>query len=1558
MSPNATQAIPESIPATCTGQQQQQQQQPQHPGNQIWIRSLAQVSIPEAVLTRLEQLASINFEGLQDAETMQVATQTLAHELSTRTESLAAAIQAVAQMTAGVRDGAIELDKRTSKIADEQSEEQRCLQELQRRLQTAEAADVEKSVSVDRRVETLEAMVMKLQGELQDVTRQSLEKNSGQQATARNANLEEAGGDHLEAGRTKLADQDESISLRAQVAHLGDSISEIATRMKDDNKQLRSALHRLDELEVVSAKLRQKDMEIERAMEERFRLMSSGPSSSASAPPARQMHPNPPEPKSAAVEPLRHETEWHQMSPDVGDRPGGDDLGWYSSEWPEPTRWPQPGWQLEPPGLASTTTVKVPLEKVHPGNWKLLKDCPVLKMTQGEPWELGLALRQWENETSSIASAVAGSFGQFFRSRMQQALERYQKRQATSVEEPVPQIPEEEREYETRLGVMLIKNLPVSIRQPVMERHQGTEYLVSTLLLLEAVMERFSPGGTAEMTSLLQFQRALPTAGTFKELLSTIRRFELAKGRSEYLKLPPIAAHEIVRSLEGLTKNLEKKHASLAMRLNLIRLTPEVVVPSEAGVQRLLTTLVQEGRRMQAEDEVTRNRRGNDVFDEEGQGATAFQAKSSGKGAKGAKGEKGPRDTSKIPCGYFQLERGCLKGDACPYLHSTSKGSKGKGKEQNSGKKGSADNQPAVAEAKAKGESKTKKKAEAKAKAATAAPVEVKMALVGSGAAAASAVAVVKSARGVDADESESELSSMGRSEAGSDASTSSLGSPSDEEIEPPRHPIAAPRLWYLILTPAEFVYWSRPRQVICRAAREFEESTRPNDVARGLWLLFQELDFAFPMQGEQIGPGQFVLSAREVLCEHADNIIRPVVLVHILDSDTGREQMLALANHQVSPRVRPWRQFQAPLGIMRPLREAATDLREILAQEEAVFGSRGYAERFGGPDLDGFPPARAPTIPTPGTASAIQTAQNPGSAPAIQTGQNPDSASAIQTGQNPGTASTDQTGSHTESVGPTVLDADTPPSQGSQEGYVTASMAAVPGTARPQDAALVLVDSGAKEVVRPYRTDISRKGTIAMRIVLASGEVVGGFRTRDGEVVLQSGPSAAGSGDQESAGDWILGVMRVIEVGGAFHWTNQGATLSFPDKGILRTVSCRVRNGLPYILWKDFAVLRKVLSRHWKSSDGRIRVARAMARQEQVENLFISQDLLEAAEFEMHGCEMFAEVAYEHAIREILQKDVIERADVQKALDLAALEPTRTARAGKTSEEGGKIRAWIFGGFAHGPMTGITRVTQQHPLLAQLLTRYFHQEVPEGEFGTVAVMDSVAFKPHKDNNAKGYPTYITTFTEYSGGDLWLEDPTGSELRVVCEGKDPIPGRCVSLKKGVVQFDGSTWHGTEAFDGRRLVAVAHMPKYHRQWTDDTREKLQQLGFSVRRSQSSSFDCSSTTTDNHPCTSAPPQQATPPQHHLCNHALNPKELNPKGNFVSKNEEGCPGERMGFHDLGLSAGDVIRDFGEPPEGVDPAAMVSAKQVMSFLAESSGTKQSHIMPLDGIKQPMRHR
>ena len=715
MSPNAGPNYPEQHATASTAPALQQQQRQTQTGDQIGIRSLSQVTIPDSILSQLRTLASINLEGLQDLDTMRAATQTLAQEISSRSETLAAAIQAVAQLTAGVRDGAIELDRRTTRIADAQSEEQQAILDLRRRLEILEGRKVTTD-DVDPRIEALESSL-----------RQTMQQHGAEVA-----------------------------EVRGHLGRLGADVSRTTAQMTQEDRRLKSALQRIEMLEQASAKLRSKCDDIEAALSERARLNAAG----AAPEMASRQDDGRDEPSSRAEEkPLgsvaKTGTVWHQMSPDLGKTQGDAELGWYNEDWPEPARWPELGWHSEPPGLGAVAgTTKGQQERISPGSWKMLKDYPTLKMVQGEPWELGLALRQWETETSAVCSVIANSFGQFFRSRMQQALERYQRRQTTSIEEALPRISDDERECETRLGVMLIKNLPANIRQPVMERHQGAEHSVSTLLLLEAVMERFSPGGTAEMTSLLQFQRALPTAGTFKELLGTLRRFELARGRSEFLKLPPIASHEGIRSLEGPTKNLEKRHASLAMCLNLIRLTPEIVVPSETGVQRLLTTLVQEERRTQAEDEVSRNRKGNDFPEIDEQTSTAFQAKSSGKGAKGSKGSG---DTRTVPCAYFNLERGCLKGDNCPYLHSTTKHSKGKGKGKGKDRKGSDNNQPVTAEAKAeakakaKSEARAKKKAEAKAKAAaeatTAVGTEARLALVGSGAVAASALAVVKSLR-------------------------------------------------------------------------------------------------------------------------------------------------------------------------------------------------------------------------------------------------------------------------------------------------------------------------------------------------------------------------------------------------------------------------------------------------------------------------------------------------------------------------------------------------------------------------------------------------------------------------------------------------------------------------------------------------------------------------------------------------------------------------------------------------------------------------------------------
>ena len=69
--------------------------------------------------------------------------------------------------------------------------------------------------------------------------------------------------------------------------------------------------------------------------------------------------------------------------------------------------------------------------------------------------------------------------------------------------------------------------------------------------------------------------------------------------------------------------------------------------------------------------------------------------------------------------------------------------------------------------------------------------------------------------------------------------------------------------------------------------------------------------------------------------------MLRPVVLVHVIDDDTGREQMLALTESSVPPRIEPWTLEDARRG----MRLQAFSGAEVMNQR---------AERM---------PAKAPTV-------------------------------------------------------------------------------------------------------------------------------------------------------------------------------------------------------------------------------------------------------------------------------------------------------------------------------------------------------------------------------------------------------------------------------------------------------------------------------------------------------------------------------------------------------------------------------------------------------------------
>ena len=94
---------------------------------------------------------------------------------------------------------------------------------------------------------------------------------------------------------------------------------------------------------------------------------------------------------------------------------------------------------------------------------------------------------------------------------------------------------------------------------------------------------------------------------------------------------------------------------------------------------------------------------------------------------------------------------------------------------------------------------------------------------------------------------------------------------------------------------------------LLTHAIAPFQQVNGPNLIAVGIWEILEELDFQLPIENIQIGQDQYIIEAHQVLCMYQDGIIRPVALVHVIDDESGREQMLALTESGVPPRVEPW---------------------------------------------------------------------------------------------------------------------------------------------------------------------------------------------------------------------------------------------------------------------------------------------------------------------------------------------------------------------------------------------------------------------------------------------------------------------------------------------------------------------------------------------------------------------------------------------------------------------------------------------------------------------------
>ena len=124
----------------------------------------------------------------------------------------------------------------------------------------------------------------------------------------------------------------------------------------------------------------------------------------------------------------------------------------------------------------------------------------------------------------------------------------------------------------------------------------------------------------------------------------------------------------------------------------------------------------------------------------------------------------------------------------------------------------------------------------------------------------------------------------------------------------------------------------------------------------------------------------------------------------------------------------------------------------------------------------------------------------------------------------------------------------------------------------------LVLIDSGANEIIRPLRPELESKlaSMNVVQVALASGDTISAYRTADGELVV---PTCG-----EASAEWIVPLEKLTAgIGCSFSWNGdaEGPTLRVPQSnGSFHEVNVVVKNRLPYVRWSDFQPLRKRLAK------------------------------------------------------------------------------------------------------------------------------------------------------------------------------------------------------------------------------------------------------------------------------------------------------------------------------------------------------------------------------------------
>ncbi|CAE7193933.1 unnamed protein product [Symbiodinium sp. CCMP2592] len=194
----------------------------------------------------------------------------------------------------------------------------------------------------------------------------------------------------------------------------------------------------------------------------------------------------------------------------------------------------------------------------------------------------------------------------------------------------------------------------------------------------------------------------------------------------------------------------------------------------------------------------------------------------------------------------------------------------------------------------------------------------------------------------------------------------------------------------------------------------------------------------------------------------------------------------------------------------------------------------------------------------------------------------------------------------------------------------------------------------------------------------------------------------------------------------------------------------------------------------------------------------------------------------------EALACEILSKGEAPRAEDIIRLYEALPKEVSARDPEGRIPSSFSTGAYNKGGLTGLRKACHDFPLATKCLVRFVRSMRPFHPFSTISIYDNVCTALHKDSRNACCENLIIPLTQFSGGELWMQQDQGATPQIF--GGSEVFGTAVPIPPEGLCFDArGILHCTMPWKGRRLIAVAFTVSKTEELKKSDAQLLEDLG---------------------------------------------------------------------------------------------------------------------------------